>query len=52
MTPINLIKDWLGVIIYVEENISVGGIKQFIQIREKEKNNPVIIVVYGWPGDD
>lgn len=35
-----------------KEFITIGGIEQFIQIRGQDKNNPIIIVLHGGPGNN
>lgn len=36
--------------IYKIEEVEIGGIKQYIQIRGENKNNPVILFLHGGPG--
>lgn len=37
----------------IQENgyVNIGGIEQYVQIRGKDKNNPVIIFLHGGPGN-
>ncbi len=36
--------------IYKYEHVEINGIKQYIQIRGKDKSNPVILFIHGGPG--
>ncbi|MFA0813125.1 alpha/beta hydrolase [Microbulbifer epialgicus] len=36
--------------IEIEEALRIGGIKQFVSVRGRDSNNPVLLVIHGGPG--